>query len=144
MEKQPFFTPFKLVCMIGIAALLVHFLPAQAQSTAPVSILHVAGQSLSSTAGYLNTVESGSFVGTTHTTLNVGHLTVSNSDSVSHNITVTDCQSPAASLFAATPIAANTAWTVDMGDARMVGCAKFQVDAGGTAGTVWVWMSGTR
>ena len=121
---------------------------AQAQSTAPVSILHVAGQSLSSTAGYLNTVESGNFIGTTQATLNIGHLTIANTDSVSHNITIKDCQSTPATLFSAAPIAASGAagstWTLDMGDARMVGCAKFQVDSGGTAGTVWVWMSGTR
>jgi hypothetical protein len=138
-----FLLTIALLIALGLSRLVVH-----AQSTAPSIILHVAGQSLSSTAGYLNTVESGAFVGTTHTTLDIGHLTISNADSVSHNITITDCQSTPAILFSAAPIAASgsagSVWTLDMGDARMVGCAKFQVDAGGTAGTVWVWMSGTR
>jgi hypothetical protein len=119
---------------------------ASAQSTEPSRIVHVYGQPLSSTLGYLNTLEAPKPSGPANTSssMTVGSIWISNTDSVTHNVTIEDCQATPALLLSAIPITAGTIWTINGGDQRMQGCMKFQVDSGGTAATVWVWVSGTR
>ena len=127
---------------IVLGAMMALPLHSQSPSPAPSRAFHVYGQTLSSTPGYLTVLESGVLTNSTHTSLNLDTLVFSNTDSVSHTITVVDCQTAPATIAIAIP--ATTLWSISMGDTRMVGCAKFSVDSGGTAATVWAWATGTR
>jgi hypothetical protein len=118
-------------------------LHSQSPSPAPSRAFHVYGQTLSSTPGYLTVLESGVLTNSTHTSLNLDGLVFSNLDSVTHTVTLVDCQSTPATMVFAVP-ASPMIWTISLPDVRMVGCAKFSVDSGGTAATVWAWATGTR
>jgi hypothetical protein len=125
---------------------LLTALSVYSQSTSPINLVHVPGQVLTSTAAYLATTEAHHPSGptTTQNTINIGTLTISNTDSVAHTPTIQDCQgTPAVLMDGSMSIPAHTIWTITVGDLRMVGCVSFKVDSGGTAGKVWVWMSGT-
>ena len=104
--------------------------------TRGVRQFHVSGQQVPAVAASPATLEGG----TLNTSVNVDFLVIANSDTSSHTITVVDCASTPFLLFTAAPVAAQTTWTIPLGNMRFTSC--FQWSASST--TVYGSVVGTR
>jgi hypothetical protein len=131
MESMTFKRYLRAFVLLSLSILIVFVLPI---ADPPLSVhaatsgrpMHVTMQTIPTSLGFATVLEGG----TTNTDVDIIVLVVSNTDTVSHNLTIQDMQSPTPfALFSASPIAAKTTWVIPLNQTRFRNGMKWSVDA---------------